>query len=128
MVGSFCCLFYIGASYSTAQNFALIDEGLARKYPFPYNGTCTPSNVLATLARLSDDARLEPDRHRLQHFYLRVFGFITLHYSISRTNSAAPKRTDSGQVSKSLAVASTHSHNSGLASQKADSLLYVMYN
>lgn len=118
----------MGASYSTAQNFALIDQCLARQNPSAYNRTCPSANVLTTLARLSYYAGLEPDRHRLQHFYLRVFGFITLHYSISRTNSAAPKRTDSGQVSKSLAVASTHSHNSGLASQKADSLLYVMYN
>ena len=97
------------------------------EYPRTNNGTRPAAHVLSTLARLSHYARLEPDCDRLQHS-ARVFGTITLHYSISLTNSAQPKRKAKGQAPNSSHFASIHDINSSLASQKAVDPLYVMDN
>jgi hypothetical protein len=113
---------------STRKIFAALAKTEPSEYPIPNNGTRPAAHVLSTLARFSHYARLEPDCHRLQHFCVRVFGLITLHYSISLTSSAQPKRKANGQAPKSSHLASIHDINSSLASQESAIPLYVMTN
>jgi hypothetical protein len=121
-------LWLLARHTSTRKSFTCLAKTAPGEYPTANNGTRPTANVLTTLARFAHYARLEPDCHRLQHFCVRVFGFLTLHYSISLTSSAQPRRNDSWQTSNSSHLASIQDINSSLASHEAGIPLYVMDN